>query len=166
MVPSVVAALGSALARSGRLEEALRLLEHALDQRIYLKAGKYNFYYLLMAVGEARWLTGRVEQALDDVAEAEQTARRNGERAYRAQSLYLLGSIHAYRTPAVAEPFYREARALAEESSMRPLVADCLLGLADVERRLGRPTAADTLREAQMRLTSLGLTKRPGLAAV
>ena len=165
MVPSVVSALGTALARSGRIHDALSLLQHALDRRIYLKAGSYNFYYLLMAIGEARWLAGYVEQALDDVGEAEQTARRNGERAHRAQSLYLLASIHAYRTPTVAEPLYLEARELAEQSSMRPLVADCWLGLADVDRSLGRSTAADKLREAQMRFTSLGLTERPGLTA-
>jgi tetratricopeptide (TPR) repeat protein len=166
MVPSVVSALGTALARSGRIDEALDLLQHALDRRIYLKAGRYNFYYLLMAIGEARWLAGQIEQALAEVGEAELTARRNGERAHRARSLHLLGAIHACQTPATAERWYLEARDLAEQSSMRPLVADCWLGLADVERRLGRSTAAGTLREAQARLTSLGLTNRPGLAAM
>jgi len=160
MVPSVVSVLGTALARSRRTDEALRLLERALDDRIYLKAGNYNFYYLLMAIGEARWLGGHLDQALDAVGQAEQVARRNGERAHLAQSLYWLGVIHAHRTPSVAEHFYLEARDLAEQSFMRPLVADCWFGLADVDRRLGRSEGAGKLEEALTRYQVLGLGNR------
>jgi tetratricopeptide (TPR) repeat protein len=77
-------------------------------------------------------------------------ARRLGERAIQfsasqpgfiAHALHLLGDIDADsgRNDAdTGESYYRNALALAEPRAMRPLVAHCYFGLANLYRRTSR----------------------------
>ena len=80
--------------------------------------------------------------------------------AHAAQACYLLGTIQAQRDPIAAERAYLLARALAERHEMRPLEADCWWGLAELERRLGRPGAHLTLDRARALFVQLGLNHR------
>jgi AraC-like DNA-binding protein len=64
-------------------------------------------------------------------------ARDRKERGHEAWALRLLGEIHAHRGPPdveVAEEYYHESLALAEELGMRPLAAHCHFGLAKLYR--------------------------------
>ena len=160
MVPAVIAGLGTALARSGRPGDAVGILKDALDRQTYLRAGNPAKYFLLVALGEAQGIVGDVDEALETIGQAEQLARRNDEMAHAAQACYLLGTIQARRDPMAAERAYLLARACAERLEMRPLEADCWWGLAELERRLGRPDAHLTLDRARALFVQLGLNHR------
>ncbi len=157
-LPGLVAALGTAYARSDLAEKAIEILQTALDGQTYLRAGNYTHYLLLMAISEAYWRAGHASQALEKARHAEQLARDNGEKAHVAKAVFLLGAIQAQQDPVAADTAYRDALQRAEHHHMRPLIVDCWLGLADVERRLGRPDADVTLDTAR----KLSLDLNPG----
>jgi tetratricopeptide (TPR) repeat protein len=160
MLPSVVAGLGIACARCGFTERAINILQDALDQNTYHQAGNYTCYYLLMAIAEAHLIAGHVDAALERAADAEQRARRNSEGAHLAQALHLLGRIHARRDLARAEQAFTEARMRGERHGMAPLVADCWLGLAEIDRSLGRAAAPQRFARAKELFLNLGLPQR------
>jgi len=166
MIPSVVAGLGVACARCGFTDRAIELVQDALDQQIYRKAGNYTRYYLLTAIGEAHLIAGNVDAALARATEAERLARRNAEGAHLAQALHLIGQIHARRDPARAEQAFLEARMRADRHGMTPLAADCWLGLAEIDRLLGRVEAAQRFARAKALFLNLGLTHRAQLASL
>ncbi len=71
--------------------------------------------------------------------------RTHAQQGEQAWALRLLGEIHAHRhhpEAALAEPSYREALALADALSMRPLQAHCHHGLGTLYARIGRPEQA------------------------
>ncbi len=89
-------------------------------------------------------------------------ASERGHRAIQARALRLLGEIASrFDPPHVqqAEAQYRQARALAEELGMRPLIGHCHLGLGKLYGRTGKreqarehPTTATTMyHEMDMR---------------
>jgi len=143
-VPRLSSALGSALALSGRLGEALPLLEEAVDRSNALRTGDHAVS--LMALGEGYLLAGRHADAARAAAEALATARARGERGYEAWAQRLLGEIATHGAaadPRGAETGFRDGLALAEELGMRPLAAHCRLGIARAARALGRKEDAD-----------------------
>jgi tetratricopeptide (TPR) repeat protein len=65
-------------------------------------------------------------------------ARERRQRGYEAWAFRLLGEVSAQGNPLEhAESHYRDALALAEKLGMRPLVAQCHLGLGKLYRRRG-----------------------------
>ncbi|HVO84662.1 MAG TPA: tetratricopeptide repeat protein [Syntrophobacteria bacterium] len=67
-------------------------------------------------------------------------SRERGERGYEAWALRFLGEAASHCDPPdleTAEGHFRQALALADELSMRPLVAHCHLGLGKVSRHSG-----------------------------
>jgi Flp pilus assembly protein TadD len=67
--------------------------------------------------------------------------RAHGQQGEQAWALRLLGEIHAHRQPpetTLAEASYREALALADALSMRPLQAHCHHGLGTLYATLGQ----------------------------
>jgi tetratricopeptide (TPR) repeat protein len=90
---------------------------------------------------EAYLLAGRMEEALQRAERALDLSRDHKERGYQAWALRLLGEIAAHQAPPEIEPaahHYRQARALAEELGMRPLVAHCHLGLGTLYATTGQ----------------------------
>jgi tetratricopeptide (TPR) repeat protein len=68
-------------------------------------------------------------------------ALQHKERGNEAFALYQLGVVQAHTAPpdvAQAEAHYQQALALAEELSMRPLVAHCHHGLGRLYGQIGR----------------------------
>jgi tetratricopeptide (TPR) repeat protein len=123
--PTMAAALGTAYALSGRVVDALRLLERAVEQDIY-------YGLRIVRLGEAYLLAGRLEDAHALVEGALALARAHQERGNEAYALRLLGDIAAHRhlqDVEQAEAYYQQALTLAEELGMRPLQARCHLGL-------------------------------------
>ncbi|MGH7354313.1 MAG: ATP-binding protein, partial [Candidatus Rokuibacteriota bacterium] len=139
-VPRLSSALGSALALSGRLGEALPLLEDAVAQSNALRTGDHAVS--LMALGEGYEIAGRHADAARAARESLAIARERGERGHEAWAQRLLGEITA-GDPRATETGFRDALALAEELGMRPLAAHCRLGLTRAARALGRTDDAD-----------------------
>ena len=72
---------------------------------------------------------------------AVQSFRTHKEQGHEGWALRLLGEVHSRLEPPViqaAEAFYRQALALADELSMRPLQAHCYLGLGTLYAKIGR----------------------------
>src|SRR5262249_9209891 len=135
-LPITEAELGYAYALSGRLGEALPLLERSTERII----GK--------AFGGARtgWLSagylpaGRIGATTRLAPQTLELARPRAERGHEAWALRLLSEIaahHAHPDVATAETHYRAAMTLALELGMRPLIAHCHLGLGTLYRRTG-----------------------------
>src|SRR5262249_32017218 len=92
-------------------------------------------------------LSGNFEEAQALAEQALTLARAYQERGHQAYALRLLGDIAAQRHPpdvTQAEDHYRQALALAEELSMRPLTAHCHLGLGNLYLKSGQRDAART----------------------
>jgi tetratricopeptide (TPR) repeat protein len=140
--PALASALGLAYALDGRTAEALPLLEQAVEQATQLM---HDQPLLLAALSEAYLLAGRLEEAGDRAGRALDLARTHKERGNQAHALRLLGEIAAHGDlpqVALAEDYYRQAIALAEELGMRPLLAHCHLGLGCLYAKTGHPEPA------------------------
>jgi tetratricopeptide (TPR) repeat protein len=134
----MAAALGTAYALSGRVVDALPLLERAVEQDIY-------YGLRVVRLGEAYLLAGRLEDAHALVEGALALARAHQERGNEAWALQLLGEIAAHQAPPEveqAEASYRQALALADELGMRPLQAHCHRGLGMLALKGGRAELA------------------------
>jgi tetratricopeptide (TPR) repeat protein len=142
----VATSLGSAYALAGRLDEALPILEAAVTQAaarsIVVGQGMRMANW-----GEGCLLAGRLDEAMTHAEEALGLVRKHGERGHEGWALWLLGEVHASRTPLAreeAEAAFRGALAIAEQLAMRPLAARCHLGLHEVARHTGNEAAAQT----------------------
>ncbi|MCH8801228.1 MAG: AAA family ATPase, partial [Chloroflexi bacterium] len=158
-IPAVAAHLGAAYALSGRVREALPLLQLAEERGAIEVTG----HALRVAnLGECHLLAGRTEDASKVAQRALALSRDHKERGNEAWALRLLGEVAAHQDPPevkTAYNHYRQAMALAEELGMRPLVAHCHLDLGKLCRHMGRQqkakehltTAATMFREMDMR---------------
>jgi len=138
---AVASPLGAASALSGRVTEALPLLEQAASQGQELQALAFT------RLSEAYLLVGRTEDARDRAQRALALSQQYEQRGYQAYALRLLGDIAAHRDPPEAtqtEAYYRQAFALAEELGMRPLQAHCHLGLGTLYAKIGGVEQAHT----------------------
>jgi len=159
--PAIASSLGFAYALSGRVAEALPLLEKAIEYAGSIKLlGRQS---LRMAqLGEAYLLAGRTDEAIELAAGALSFAREYEERGNQTWALRLLGEIASQCGPPhleTAEPHFRQALALAEELGMRPLVAHCHLGLGKLYRRTSkREQAREHLATATTMYREMGMT--------
>jgi tetratricopeptide (TPR) repeat protein len=138
MEPVVWGALGYAYARTGRLSEGLELLKRAGAPR--QATGRITRPYVVLWLAEAYLLAGQLEEAHRSAQSALQEMRALGHGRDEAHALRLLGEITFQRDPGgaeAAEDLYRGAIARAEVSEMRPLVAQCQLGLGMLYTRTG-----------------------------
>jgi tetratricopeptide (TPR) repeat protein len=133
-----------AYALTGRIAEALPLLEQAVEQavatRLLVDQGLYMAW-----LGEAYLLAGRPDEAHTQVQRALEFSRTHKEWPWEAYALRLLGEVVAQRQPpaaAQAEAHYRQALAQAEELGMRPLQAHCHLSLGTLYAKSGQPMQA------------------------
>jgi tetratricopeptide (TPR) repeat protein len=123
--------LGAAYALSGRVTEALVLLEQAVEDANV--AGPLANQSLFIArVSEGYLLAGRWEEAAQSAQRALELARAYKTRAWEAYVLCILGDVARHRDPPDVESaagHYRQALALTKELGMRPLQAHCHRGL-------------------------------------
>ena len=135
--------LGYAYALSGRIAEALPLLEQAAEHAASSGGGGHS--PMVRYLGEAYLLAGRMREAIEQAENALDLAQKRKERGHQAWALRLLGEIAAHSDSpdsGKAEAFYREALTLADELGMRPLMAHCHLGLGTLYRKMGRADQA------------------------
>jgi tetratricopeptide (TPR) repeat protein len=152
--------LGAAYVQSGRVPEALPLLEQAVAHAASMREIDFQSHRLA-CLGEAYLAAGHMDEALAAAVQALEISREHKERGWEAHALRLLSDIAAQRDiPAVqaAEEHYRQALALAEDLGMRPLQAHCHLGLGILYTKIDRreqahgklSTAIELFRAMQM----------------
>jgi tetratricopeptide (TPR) repeat protein len=142
--PRLASALSTAYALSGRITEALALLEQAVEQTTATRRQDGRSLWVANQ-SEATLLAGRLEEALSRAQQALELARAHKERGHEAWILRLLGDIASRREPLEVEEaaaHYSQALALAEELGMRPLQAHCHHGLGTLYAKSGRPEQA------------------------
>ena len=128
-----LAQLGETGQALDRVQESERLLEKQAERGI---VGHRAWAY--SAAGRAYLLLGRIDEArrLGDLA-TRTSSRQPGS---MAQALRLLGDVASHPEQfdgETAEAHYRDALALAERNEMRPLVAQCHLGLGKLYGHTG-----------------------------
>jgi tetratricopeptide (TPR) repeat protein len=131
--------LGHAYALSGRVAEALPLLEEAASM------GRSGQAMWTARLSEAYLLAGQIAMASTLAGHALALARERKQRGYQAWALRLLGAIASQNDPPEiesAETHYHQALALANELGMRPLTAHCHLGLGTLYTKMGRQEQA------------------------
>jgi DNA-binding winged helix-turn-helix (wHTH) protein/tetratricopeptide (TPR) repeat protein len=144
-LPECAASLGLAYALAGYLDDALPLLEQAMEQEAMMGGG----YGALRSteLSQGYLLAGRLEEARTYAARALVLARERRERGVQAYALWLLGEIAARGDlPEVepAEACYQQALTLATELGMRPLQAHCHLSLGTLYASTDRREQART----------------------
>jgi len=146
LMTHIDAHLGCAYAFLGRTEEALRHLENSEEQSdlIGRKAGRS---LRVSWHGQARLLSGKIDEAKKCAARARALAKETKERGYEAWALKLLGDIAARgESPEAETPehCYKRAMQLASELGMRPLESHCHLGLGNWYAQTGNKDRAIT----------------------
>jgi len=141
--PMTAGALGFAYAMTGRLADALPLLEQAVEraQRVDRRRETQWLAYL----SEAYLRAGRLDDAHAMAERLLALGRERGERSTEARGRYLLGEIAMQCDPPHAEEAesrYREALVLVEELGMRPLRAHCHHGLGSLYAMIGQQAQA------------------------
>jgi DNA-binding winged helix-turn-helix (wHTH) protein/tetratricopeptide (TPR) repeat protein len=139
-------ALGAAYTLAGRVADAVPLLTQALTQALAFGQGVFPALCRL-ALGAVHLRAHRLEEAHVYAEQALALTRAYEERGHQAYALCLLGAIAVRRVPledAPAETYYQQARALAEELGMSPLVAHCHRGLGTLYTATGQREQART----------------------
>jgi class 3 adenylate cyclase/tetratricopeptide (TPR) repeat protein len=140
LVPFITGPLGAAYALGGQIERAVTLLEQTVEQAVTMRLQAQQALRLAW-LSRAQLMGGRFESAFDLARRGLNLAEERQERGLRAHLQYLLGDIAAGAGDAslqAAERAYREALALAVPLAMRPLIAHCHRGLAELSGRAGR----------------------------
>ncbi len=141
IMATVAAPFASSLARSGRTDEALRVLELAVKRAIAI-GDPFGRWLRTGSLAEAYLLSGRTAEALPLAQRALDLVRVVKSRGTETHALLLLAEVCAEQDPAAAGEHLGQALALATRLGMRPAIARCHLGLGEVTRRLGRPAEA------------------------
>jgi tetratricopeptide (TPR) repeat protein len=154
-------ALGYVLALSGRIPEALALLEQTVGQAPFASLTSRTALYAAW-VSEVYRRAGHLAEAHTLAVQALALAREHSERGTEAWTLRLLGDIAMHRDPPEAESaetYYQQALALANELGMRPLQAHCHLGLGKLYLNIGRHAQSRTEVSAAIELyRTMGMT--------
>jgi tetratricopeptide (TPR) repeat protein len=145
LLPWAVASSAWALAELGEAKEALDRVQEA-EQLLERQAARGIVGHRAWAyhgVSRACLLLGRYDEARRLGNCALKSSRR--QPGFAAHALHLLGDIASHPDQFDAEggaAYYRQALAIAEPHSMRPLVAHCRLGLGKLYGRIGKPEHA------------------------
>jgi class 3 adenylate cyclase/tetratricopeptide (TPR) repeat protein len=159
LIPFVAGPLGAAYALAGRLADARRLLEQAVERA---DAGRLAAGQALRLtwLGVAEAAADRLETALSLAGRALDLARTTKERAWEAYALCLLGEVTARRGPAdraQAEAALGQALTIADELGMQPLAARCRLDLGLLLAADDPNRARDELSRAAQALGAMGM---------
>ena len=161
----VMAALGCARARTGEVKEGLQLLERAVAIDVSAEP-KVTRSFALNALAEALFLGGEEEEALAACNQALQFTREHEERGAEAYACFLLGLIHNARVGEfdAAGGSLRAAASIASDFGLRPLLAHCQLGFAELHRKRGDAgEAREYLERGRSMLAALGMKQWYGL---
>jgi tetratricopeptide (TPR) repeat protein len=155
----VAAFLGGSYAWSGRVGDAIALLDPVVAQTAMMGAW-FDHIIAIIPLGEAHLLAGNLDDARRVGEQAVEVCVAHRERGHHACALRLLGEVAASGPAAdgaVAERHYRQALALADELGMRPLLAHCHLGLGILVRGTEREQARKHLTTAASMYREMGM---------
>jgi len=154
LLPMGMAHLGAAYTLSGRLPEAISLVQQAIAQGaamgIMVCQALAHIY-----LGRAYLQTGQLHDAHEHVLTALDLCEAHHEQGHKAWALHLLGDLTARdQADAIdtAEGVYRQAITQAEVRGMRPLLAHCHFSLANLYRQHGQLTQAKTEQSTALAL--------------
>jgi len=160
--PNILSGLGYGYALSGRLGEALPLLEASIAGEASISAMGLGLAVRLSRLAEAYLLATRTAEAADHARRAVDLARKHKERANEALALRTLAEVVARSDQSeadVALQHYEASLALAQEIGMRPLIAHSHFGLGKLYARAGkRQRATEQLALAATMYRELGMS--------
>jgi class 3 adenylate cyclase/tetratricopeptide (TPR) repeat protein len=160
-LPFISAPLGGAYALAGRVDSGIALLEQSVEQAAAMRLIA-NHSLRLAWLAWAELLGGHRDAAREHARRALDIATERQELGQQARVRRLLADIEAgAEAPDVAraEVGYRAAVELAESLHMRPLAAQCLLGLGGLHRRAGlHEPARVELDDALTRFSAMSMT--------
>jgi tetratricopeptide (TPR) repeat protein len=146
---------------AGRVATGLALVEQGVEQEV-TRGRPQSVPSVVTRLSEAYLLAGRLEEARQRAAQALDLARQYQFRGTQAWALWLLGESTARQASPADESamsHYRQAFALAEELTMRPLQAHCHRGLGTLYATAGqREQARTALSTAIEMYTSMDMT--------
>ena len=148
---NLLSGLGYVHALSGRLAEALPLLEEAVKGGPSISAMGSGLAVRMSRLADAYHWAGRIAEALRHASGAIELARKHHERVNEAIALRTVAEITAVSDATRAEGYYADSRVLAEELGMRPLAAHCHMGLGKLYRRAALPDGAREQLKAALR---------------
>lgn len=167
ILTTTTALLGLARALQGHFRDALPEMEENEARAPEIRI--FNTSTATIALGTVRLLAEKTGEAKEFAVRAAESAAEHGFRGNQARISHLLGDIHAHPETAdvkLAEQHYRQAMSLAEGLGMRPLVAQCHLGLGRLHRQTAHLEQAAEhframdmplwLQQAEMQLAELG----------
>jgi len=151
--------LGQAYALSGRVAEAVALLEEATAQSAALRLMPTHAFNVT-TLAETYLLSGRWDEATREVERGLVMARANKQRWLQAEGLRIQSEVRA----SGASPDLRGARAdgehaarIAGELGLRPLLGRCYLSLGRVGRRAGDAEGLRHLERATALFGEMGM---------
>jgi len=152
------AMLGYAQAKTGRPGTGIALLREALEE---LARGRRTREVVFLGyLSEAHVLAREPDAAIELAERALALSRARHERAAEARLIFLRGQIHAQaveRDERTCERHYHVALALATELGLRPLVAECRLGLGTLWRASDPGRAREHLAAAGAMFQQMGM---------
>jgi class 3 adenylate cyclase/tetratricopeptide (TPR) repeat protein len=159
--PRISAELGISRALDGDASSVISVVRQAADEAAGRRQADSHSQAVLR-LAEIYFLARRLPEAGETATTALELFRKQRARGHEARALRVLADIAARQRPSddlTAEKRYDEARALAEELGMEPLLALCQLGQGQLLIETGRKDAARHLLDAaRTRLRKLGMT--------
>jgi len=137
LYPFAAAPLGGAYASLGRTDEALALLESAIEKSVAMNR-MVDAALLRYWQGQALMLADDIPAALKAIDRGVALSITYKERGNQAALLRLLGDIHLHlETDELSKAFniYGEACEIADQLNMRPVLSRCHLGLARLHEK-------------------------------
>jgi tetratricopeptide (TPR) repeat protein len=165
LLPIALAWLGGALALGGRAEEAVDLLLAAERDGTYKSGGKYCWVHHYLSLAQAHLALRHFALARAALDKGREIAEAAEELVHLAWILKASGDVEAADPsglPDAALPSYQRAIDIARPRGLLPLLAQCLVGLAETLRRCGETEpAARHYAEADGIFRHLGLPDWP-----
>ena len=141
MYSVAVGSLGYAYLLANEPNRALSAVKEAAIED-NLRASFWPTYPLIILADVFR-AVGKDSEAAETATRALEISNKRGERGFEAWAMRVMASVkNAAQRPEEAKNWYQRALKQASDLSMRPLVAHCHLGLADVHRHLGNEKQA------------------------
>ena len=135
----VTSSLGHAYILSERPDDALPIIEEAVKPK-NLDASIISSVYPLTALSEALRLNGKIVKAFETAEEALRIFRQTKERCFGAWTLLVMAKIQSEMESEQIEQArqtFQQAKDLAANLRMRPLLAHCCLEIGQFYKRNG-----------------------------
>ena len=148
LVPVLSTSLGHTYSLAGRPDEGVELLSRAVGYSQFAKF-PYGVAWSTVYLGFARLLTGHADSVIAQANSAVDLASRHHYRAVEASARRLVAEArHRSGQINAAEASYLEALKIASDLGLRPEIAHCQNGLAQICFLLGRTHEGDQLLHA------------------